>query len=133
MRKIFAILLVSLIGFVAKAQVPVATMTNSASAIVNTGTVSATKAVAKAYTTLTVQSVVTKVSGTLSTSATAVLYGSLDGVNYTAIGEDTLKMANQTTNTKFWYISPSKHYYYKVLYTGSGTMNATPVTYIMGK
>jgi len=133
MRKIFAILFMSLIGFVANAQVPVTTMTNNTSAIVNTGTVSATKAVAKSYTVLTVQAVVTKVSGTLSSSATAILYGSLDGVNYTAVGADTLRMANQTTNTKFWYIAPSKHYYYKVLYTGAGTMNATPITYIMGK
>lgn len=131
MRKTIIFLLFSVCAFVANAQTPVSTFTNSTSAIVNAGSVNATKTVSRSYTTLTIQAVVTKVSGTVGGSA--ILQGSLDGTNYKSIGADTLTLANQTTNNHIWYLSPSKHYYYRVVYTGTGTMNATPVTYILGK
>ena len=131
MKKFNALLLILGLTISAFAQTPVSTFTNSTSAIVNAGTVNATKTVSRSYTTLTVQAVVTKVSGTVGGSA--ILQGSLDGTNYKSIGADTLTLANVTTNSHIWYLAPSKHYYYRVVYTGTGTMNATPVTYILGK
>ena len=107
----------------------VITMPNDAAAIVNAGVVKATAKLDQNARTVTLQSVVTKVSGTVG--GKLVLWGSLDGVNYEKAATDTLILANQTTNIKVWKLDYNRYYYYRVIATGSGTMNATIANYIM--
>lgn len=76
-----------------------------------------------------IQSVVTKVSGTVGGSV--ILQGSLDGVNYKSIGADTLTLANQTTNSHIWTLDNSRYYFYRTKATGTGTMNATIVSTLL--
>lgn len=130
MKKILFGLILLCFTFSAIAQKQtVITMPNDAAAIVNTGTVKATAKLDQAARTVTIQSVVTKVSGTVG--GKLVLWGSLDGVNYEKAATDTLILANQTTNLKVWKLDYNRYYYYRVIATGSGTMNATVANYIM--
>lgn len=74
------------------------------------------------YSTVSIQPVVTKFSGTVA--GTVVLYGTVDGTNYVSTG-DTLTLANVTTaQTAIWNVTPNKYYKYKIVGVGSGTMNA---------
>ncbi len=67
----------------------------------------------------TIQATITKISGTLAGSL--VLSGSLDGTAYTAIGS-----AYTVTDTAAQYpsfsVNPSTYRYYKLSWTGTGTM-----------
>ena len=62
-------------------------------------------------------------SGTVA--GTAVLRGSIDGVNFVPVNADDLSLTDVTTNTKLWVVEGSNFKFYKVVCTGSGTMNAT--------
>jgi hypothetical protein len=65
-----------------------------------------------------IQATLTKLSGTISTSGTAILQESNDGVAWVATGMDTLTFANQTYNTIMWKFmdqAPSAHY--RILFT----------------
>ncbi len=73
----------------------------------------------------------TKTSGTVA--GTAVLYGSIDGTNYKAIGADTLTMADQATNTHYWYLSKTYYKYYKVAVATTGTQVSTWYAYLLGR
>ena len=88
--------------------------------VVNTATVDIGLTVSGAYNTGAFQVVVTKVSGTVA--GNAILQGSVDGINYVNI--DTLATSNVATQTKIFTESPVKYPFYKVSYTGSGTMAA---------
>ena len=82
---------------------------------------------------VSIQAVVTKISGTVA--GTVTLKGSLDGTNYVTVNSSyatvtTLSCSNQTTNTKIFVITGSPYRWYKLSYTGSGTMSATLKGYI---
>lgn len=70
---------------------------------------------------LALQYVGTKISGTVAGSVK--LQGTLDGVNYTYIGTDTLALANQATNTKIWDVSAQKRMKYRFEITTTGTVS----------
>ncbi len=89
----------------------------------NAGTANVDLPVTKTWTQISIQAVVTKISGTVA--GTVFLQGSLDGTNYLNIGIDTLTNTDVTTNTKIWVIEGSPYSYYRLLLTGSGTMSAT--------
>ena len=129
MKKLIFACIALLFTLTSFAQSPVQTMTNDNSAIVNSGTVSSTKKLNAPARTVTVETVVTKVSGTVG--GTVVLQGSLDGTNWHAAGADTLTLANQTTNKKIWLLTENRYYHYRTLATGSGTMNATVVSLLL--
>lgn len=84
------------------------------------------------YNNVTIQAVITKVSGTVA--GTAVLYGSLDGINYQYIPtSDTLTLSNQTTNHIIWPLGQGKYLYYRVKVDGSGTMVASFKSWFLGR
>jgi hypothetical protein len=59
-----------------------------------------------------IQVVVTRLTGTAG--GKAILRGSNDGVNFIAVGPDTLTLTNAVTNTKFWTLSSPLYAQYKV-------------------
>jgi len=88
-----------------------------------TGALTVTKYItlSAAYSTVSIQPVVTEVSGT--TAGKVKLYGTIDGTNYVQL--DSLVLADVTTaQTKIWNITPNKYPKYKVEGVGTGTMNA---------
>jgi hypothetical protein len=134
MKKLF-ILLFALVAFASSAQVfdlknslsPYAltdTVTNGGTATVTSPVVSAAPAV-----TTTIWVVATKISGTVG--GTITLQGSLDGTNWKALNTPNTATALATftatdaTNTYHWVISGSPFRYYRVSWTGTGTMAAT--------
>lgn len=76
-----------------------------------------------------VQVVVTRLSGTAA--GRAVLKASNDGVNFIAVGPDTLTFSNQVTNTKFWTLSPLLYNQYQVEVITSGTVTASAKGYLL--
>lgn len=78
---------------------------------------------------VTVQVNVTKISGTVG--GTISLLGSLDGTNYKALNTEETQTALATitatdaTNVYHWRLSKSPFLYYRVSWTGTGTMSAS--------
>lgn len=134
--KKFALLFVALVAFAAfesKAQVysllsPYSftsdTVTNTGTAYLSTVAVSPAPAV-----TTTFWVAVTKISGTVG--GTITLQGSLDGTNWKAVNTPNTATALATftatdaSNTYHWIISGSPFKYYRVSWTGTGTMSAS--------
>lgn len=134
--KKFALLFVALVAFAAfesKAQVysllsPYSftsdTVTNTGTAYLSTVAVSPAPAV-----TTTIWVGVTKISGTVG--GTITLQGSIDGTNWKAVNTPNTATALAThtatdaSNTYHWVISGSPFPYYRVSWTGTGTMSAS--------
>lgn len=135
MKKIFFALILSAAAFTASAQVvqvkPVALTTTSYGNALDTVTNAGNKVttpfrVTNYRTGVTAQVVVTKISGTVSGSL--VFQGSMDGTNWSTIGSastPTDASANYSFNTT------AAWYYYRVSYTGTGTMSASFKAFIM--
>ncbi len=86
------------------------------------------------YTTLGVQVVITKLSGT--GGGTVTLQGSNDAINYVTVSSSfsdaqTLSVANVTSQTKLFVITGSPYAYYRLSYTGTGTMACTIKGYVL--
>jgi len=96
--------------------------------VTNTGARSQVLRVPGFANTITILATVTEISGT--TAGTVKLYGSLNGTNYAEI--DTAQVfspADQVAAQSFkWNVNPSQYTYYKVTYTGAGTMAAKLAT-----
>jgi len=99
--------------------------------VTNTGTVylGTVRLEPAAATTTTIWVAVTKISGTVG--GTITLQGSLDGTNYKAlyaINSATALAAFTATdasNTYHWILTGSPMTYYRVSWTGTGTMSAS--------
>jgi hypothetical protein len=100
------------------------TCTNTATAFVTTREVIDTEAKSTV-----IQVNVTKISGTVG--GTISLLGSLDGVNYKAIvvNESQTALATITatdaTTSYHWRLTGSPYRFYRVSWTGTGTMSAS--------
>ena len=98
------------------------TVTNTGVGVLTTKRVTGTGAV-------TIQVNVTKVSGTVG--GTISLQGSLDGTNFKALNTEETQTALATitatdaSNVYHWRLSKSPFLYYRVSWTGTGTMVAT--------
>lgn len=121
------------------------------STVINTGSKIQYVAVSNAWDVVTIQAVITKVSGTVAGVSIPVV--SNDGVNFVAYHKpwiaatsaqkaysDSLTSTNVTTNSKIWVFANNAHVdgstplafpfaYVGVQTTGSGTMVATLKTY----
>ena len=100
---------------------------------VKTGALTVTKylSVNAGYSSIGIQPVVTKNSGTVA--GKVKLYGTIDGTNYISTG-DSITLSNVTTNTAIWNVTVKPYAKYKIEAVGSGTMNALlNVWYIMRK
>jgi hypothetical protein len=108
--------------------------------VTNAGTKTMTMPVSLAYKTISIGVTVTKVSGTLG--GTITLQGSVNGVNYVTIptayietpsgqapysvsGAATYTVPDYSAPTKIFTINGSPYVYYRVSYTGTGTMVGT--------
>lgn len=113
-------------------------MTGNGAIVTNTATVACSLTVANPYNTITIQAVVAKTSGTIA--GTVTLQGSVDGVNYETVpvslvagGASTYTATDLATQAKSFVITGSPFLYYKLSYTGSGTMVGTLSGYILGR
>lgn len=97
--------------------------------VTNTATKWVKTQVQSGYNTVSIQAVVTKISGTVA--GNVILQGSNDGTNYVSIGLDTLATTDVTTNTHVFTVQDSPYEYYRLSYTGSGTMAAKLKGYLM--
>lgn len=103
--------------------------------VTNTATNYVSLQVQNWYQTVSIQAVVTKISGTAA--GTVTLQGSNDGTNYVTVNTAylntgapqyttgaaaTLAVTNVTTTTGIWVVKGSPYEYYRLSYTGSGTM-----------
>ncbi len=100
----------------------------------NTSTKYVTLQLQSWYTSTNIQVVVTKLSGTAG--GTVTIQGSNDGTNYVTVDTNystaqTLSVANQTTNTKFFILTGSPYSYYRASYTGTGTMSCRIRAYLL--
>jgi len=137
MKKLIILLFVGLVAFSAietKAQVysflspysfATDTVTNTATAYVST-----LNAISPApATSTTIWIIVTKISGTVG--GTITLQGSIDGTNWKAMNTVDTQTALATitatdaTNTYHYRLAGSPFPYYRVTWTGTGTMSAT--------
>lgn len=86
------------------------------------------------YNTISIQSVVTKISGTVA--GTVTLQGSLDGTNYVTVDSNyatvvSYSPTNVATSTKLFVVTGSPYRYYRLSYTGAGTMSASHRGYVL--
>ena len=74
----------------------------------------------------------TKISGTVA--GTIKLQASVKGVIYTDVASQTFTATDVATNTTTWYVTAPLARYYKVTWTGTGTMSAVlSVSYRVNK
>jgi hypothetical protein len=117
------------------------TMTQSGDTVVNTATKACSLKVAHAYRQITIAALLTKISGTVA--GTVTLQSSVDGTNFftldsAAIQTDgtinspaTYTATNVALQQKVWIINYNPYLWYKLSWTGSGTMSATLKGYLL--
>lgn len=117
-----------------------ANTTNTFDSVTNTGTayLSTTAQLKSGVTSLAIQVVATKLSGTVA--GTISLLGSVDGVNFKAatVAEASTAIPTWTatdvaSQTFIWRLAASPYTYYRVSWTGTGTMLATQTATIITK
>lgn len=136
MKKYIILLFVGLVAFSANAQVYSLKNSLSPYAVIDTvtnsgiGTMTTLDAITPApAVTTTIWVSVTKISGTVGGIIT--LQGSVDGTNWKAVNTPNTQTALATitatdaTNTYHWIVSGSPFPYYRVSWTGTGTMSAS--------
>lgn len=100
----------------------------STDTLTNAGTVSQLKQITGYHKVLSIQTTITKVTGT--PAGTVVLYGSLDGTTYDTIpGTERFTITNVATQTIIWPLGESRYVYYKVVTAGSGTQSSRVKSY----
>ncbi len=124
-------------AFVLGANGQTSTMTNSGDTIVNTATEACSLKVNNSYKSLSIHALITKISGTVA--GTLTLQGTIDGVTWVTVdtatfvsdGLATYTATNVTSQSKVWIVSGSPYLWFKLSYTGTGTMSATLKGYIL--
>jgi hypothetical protein len=122
MKKLISIMLFAFVALAINAQSGRAVLIPAATGdtCVNTATITKIITVTGGYQNLAIQPVLTKLSGTGAGIVT--ISASQDGTNYYALG-DTLGMRDATTVTKLFKYTDPGYTYYKLSYTGVGTMS----------
>jgi hypothetical protein len=129
MKKLFSLLIVFAflsVGAFAQAKA----MTGSGVTVTNTATVACSLQVAQSYTTVTVGAVIAKTSGTLA--GTLTLQGSLDGTTWETVptalvagAASTYTVTDVASQNKAFVVTGSPYLYYRLSWTGTGTMVGT--------
>lgn len=113
-------------------------MTGSGDTVTNTATKTNYLKMSGAFKKVTIQTLITKISGTVAGAVT--VQGSLDGTNYNTV--DSVLYSNKkiyvsanTTGVQstIFIVNDSPYLYYRVTYTGVGTMSASIYSYILGR
>lgn len=123
MKKILSILMLCVLTIGLNAQV-VTAMTKSAVTMTNSTAVTATLQTQFVTENLSLQAVVTKSTGTVA--GTVALSVSLDGTNYQSLTTNTLALTDVAINTSVFPLTKNNYMYYKLTFTGAGSMVATP-------
>ncbi len=133
--KIVGLFIVALLAFAGVAQAQLVTMYQplgsqvASDTVTNTGTVYLTGAVNGYKNVTSIVVVATKISGTVG--GTISILGSIDGTNYYALNtRDTqtalaTKTASDASAVYGWRITGNDFRYYRVSWTGTGTMSAS--------
>lgn len=136
MKKLFS-LFVLMAFLITLSHAQVTTMTLSGDTVVNTGTKFCSLRLAQSYKKVTVQALITKISGTVA--GTLTLQGSIDGTNWVTAdtasfvteGAATFTATNVATQNKTWIMNGDPYLWYRLSYTGTGTMSATLKGYVL--
>jgi hypothetical protein len=113
------------------------TMTASGDTITDTGTKACSLKVVHSYDQITIHALITKISGTVA--GTVTLQGTVDGTTFVTVdtatfvsdGLATYTATNVASQSKVWVINKSPYLWFKISYTGSGTMAATLKGYLL--
>lgn len=117
------------------------TMTQSGDTVVNTATKACSLKIARPQKRITVAAQIVKVSGTVA--GTLTMQGSVDGVNFFTVDSAsyitdgninspaTYTATNVALQQKVWIFDGAPYLWYKLSYTGSGTMSAILNGYIL--
>lgn len=98
----------------------------------NTGTETWTLKVPGFQKTVSVQFVATKINGTVAGSVN--LQGSLNGTHWvTVTGASAFTATDVATQSTIWTVENSKYLYYRVTWTGAGTMSASARNYLLAR
>lgn len=135
MKKLFSILIAfAFVGLGAFAQS--ISMTGNGAIATNTGTAACSLKVSSYYHTVSVQAVFTKTGGTLA--GTATLQGSVDGVTWETVptslvagAASTYTVTDVASQGKTFVITGSPFLYYKISWTGTGTMVGTVSGFVL--
>ncbi len=134
MKKLFSLLIVfAFLSLGAFAQSKA--MTGNGVIVTNTATVACSLQVVNAANTVSIQAIIAKTSGTLA--GTITLQGSIDGVTWETAdtsmvsGAVTYTVTNVASQGKIFVITGSPYLYYKLSWTGTGTMVGTLSGYVL--
>jgi len=127
-----AMLFIMLLSLTANAQIAPQVMTGSGDTVVNTATEYVAITLKEAYSTVTFQVKLVELSGT--TAGNITLQGSLDGVTFETVdsvlitspgsgNSAVFATTDVATQANFWVVNGNPYYYYRISYTGSGTMS----------
>jgi adenylyl- and sulfurtransferase ThiI len=123
MKKIICFLLSAVLLIATQSQAQVYSSTLAAGdTVVDAGTAAKTFNISGDYKGIVVNPIFTKISGTVA--GTIKLQGSLDGSTYTDVASQTFTATNIATGQTLWYVSAPLARYYKITWTGTGTMSA---------
>ena len=128
---IFALLVSVVLSSTAQFTVGVK-MPQTTSDSIKTGALTVTKylTLQGGYESVSIATVVTKVSGTVA--GTVYIAGTVDGTNYTA-ALDSLTLSNVTTNHKIFMVTGNPYWKYKIWGVGSGTMNGVLTVWYLAR
>lgn len=104
------------------------TASNPNGAILNASSDTMSFSTAHAYTTVAIQPVITKATGTMA--GTSILQASLNGINYVPL--DTLTNANASVNTAIWTFDNPVYPYYRIITSGATTVTGTTAAKFRG-
>ncbi len=106
--------------------------------VTNTATKACSLKVVHSYKQISIQADITKIDGTVG--GTLTLYGTVDGTNYVAVDTciyvhamaSTYTATNTSgTQSKIWIMNNNPYLWYKLSYTGTGTMRAILKGYLL--
>jgi len=136
MKKIFLISFLALLTMFTHAQTDAKIMLGSnglaIDSVSNTGSETWTLKVPGFQKTVAVQFIATKISGTVA--GTVTLQGSLNGTSWSAVpGQSTFTATDVASQNTLWKIDSSGFLYYRVSWTGTGTMSASARAYLLAR
>jgi adenylyl- and sulfurtransferase ThiI len=123
MKKLVYILLSAILLMATQSQAQVYSSTLAAGdTVVDAGTAAKVINITGDYKGVVFNPIFTKISGTVA--GTIKLQGSLDGSTYTDVASQTFTATNIATGQTLWYVAAPLARYYKITWTGTGTMSA---------
>lgn len=123
MKKLVYLLLSAVLLMATQSQAQVYQSTLAAGdTVVDAGTAAKVINITGDYKGVVFNPIFTKISGTVA--GTIKLQGSLDGSTYTDVASQTFTATNIATGQTLWYVTAPLARYYKITWTGTGTMSA---------